>query len=147
MQQNPQEAKKRYANDPEVDAFLREMGAVMSEHFFELAKKQNQKKSSESQNQVTIPAVKEIGPLEADLIRRQKEAPEIVQKEIEAVDETRVKEVLEDPELRSMLMDSELQRILQECNDPVRFQYYMRDPIISKKIRKLFKAGLVGTAK
>jgi hypothetical protein len=56
-------------------------------------------------------------------------------------------QVLEDPELRSMLLDPNLQQILAECNDPVKFQQHMRNPEIARKIHKLFQAGLVGTAK
>lgn len=44
-------------------------------------------------------------------------------------------------------MDPELQRILQECGDPNKFQAHMRNPVIANKINKLYKAGLVGTAK
>lgn len=46
-----------------------------------------------------------------------------------------------------MLLDPELQRILVECGDPVKFQGHMRDPTTARKIKKLFDAGLVGTAK
>lgn len=42
-------------------------------------------------------------------------------------------------------MDTSMQAILRECSDPVKFQRYMMDPIISSKIRKLFAAGLVNT--
>jgi hypothetical protein len=56
-------------------------------------------------------------------------------------------QVLENEELRSLLMDPGLQQILKECNDPVRFQHHMRDPITARKIKKLYEAGLVGTTK
>ena len=55
--------------------------------------------------------------------------------------------VLQDEELREMLMDPELQKILQECGDPAKFQRHMRDPAIAYKIKRLYEAGLVGTAK
>jgi hypothetical protein len=58
----------------------------------------------------------------------------------------RCHQVLEDEELRSMLMDPELQRILMECGDPVKFQQHMANPTTAKKINKLYAAGLVGTA-
>jgi hypothetical protein len=56
-------------------------------------------------------------------------------------------QVLSDPELREMLMDPSLQRILQECGDPVKFQMHMRDPNTAAKIKRLYDSGLVGTAK
>ena len=46
-----------------------------------------------------------------------------------------------------MLQDPKMQEILVECGDPVKFQQHMRDPETAKKIQKLYKAGLVGTAK
>lgn len=46
-----------------------------------------------------------------------------------------------------MLMDTQLQRIIQECNDPVQFQRHMRDPVIAGKINKLYEAGLLGVAR
>ena len=55
--------------------------------------------------------------------------------------------MLDDPELRELLMDPDMQRILQECGDPAKFQQHMRDPLIAYRIKKLYQAGLVGTAK
>lgn len=46
-----------------------------------------------------------------------------------------------------MLLDPELQQILKECYDPVKFQQHMRNPITAKKIKLLYDAGLVGTTK
>ena len=54
--------------------------------------------------------------------------------------------MLSDPELRSLLIDPELQRVLVECGDPSKFRQHMRDPVTASKIVKLQKAGLVGTA-
>ena len=56
-------------------------------------------------------------------------------------------QILQDDELRSMLMDPALQQILLECGDPVHFQTHMRDPETARKIIRLQQAGLVGTAK
>ncbi len=44
-------------------------------------------------------------------------------------------------------MDSQLQQILIDCGDPIKFQMHMRNPDTAKKIKKLYEAGLVGTAK
>ena len=55
-------------------------------------------------------------------------------------------QVLSDPDLREMLMDPQLQTILQECGDPMKFQQHMRNPVTAAKIKKLYAAGLVGTA-
>jgi hypothetical protein len=42
---------------------------------------------------------------------------------------TRIPQIVQDEELRNMLMDPALQRVLQECNDPKKFQTHMRDPV------------------
>jgi hypothetical protein len=54
---------------------------------------------------------------------------------------------LQDDELRALLLDTELQQTLRECGDPVVFQRVMRDPVMAYKIKKLYAAGLVGTAR
>jgi hypothetical protein len=55
----------------------------------------------------------------------------------------RHQQILEDPELRSLLMDAEFQRILVECGDPVKLQAHMRNAETARKIRKLQQSGLV----
>ena len=62
-------------------------------------------------------------------------------------EDKRVAEILKNDELRTLLMDPSMQRILQECGDPVRFQQHMRDPNTARKIKVLFDNGLVGHAK
>lgn len=62
-------------------------------------------------------------------------------------DAARVKDIVADAELSALLLDVNMQRILQECGDPVLFRRHMADPATAKKIKKLFDAGLVATAK
>ena len=40
-------------------------------------------------------------------------------------------------------MDPELQRILMECGDPLKFRQHMSNPEIAMKIKMLHDAGLV----
>lgn len=90
MQSDPAEAQKRFKNDPDVDLFLREFGKVMSAHFEKLASQQEHQQKT-SQGAATAAAnssssalsstsaaakvspVEEIGPLHADVMKRQKE--------------------------------------------------------------------------
>ena len=45
-------------------------------------------------------------------------------------------------------MNSNLQNIIAECSaDPMKFQKYMRDPVISLQLKKLIDAGLLAIAK
>jgi hypothetical protein len=57
------------------------------------------------------------------------------------------KQIVNDPELSSYLMDPDLQRVLQECGDPMMFRRHMQDPATAYKIRRLQEAGLVAAAK
>jgi hypothetical protein len=172
MKKNPKEAQAKYANDAVVDTFLREFGKVMGGHFEQLGAKQEEAQKAEAGKPnpstsrgttVGMSAVKTTskssgavdpaskgssgyGPLHEQAISRQGMAPQPAgaAKDIE---DAKVKEIINNAELTAMLMDPKMQSILQECGDPVKFQRYMRDPVIAAKIKKLFDAGLVGTSK
>lgn len=162
LKSNPKEAQKKFSSDQEVSNFLAEFARVMSTHFEELGKKE----PSSTPQQVPptpAPAIQELGPLHAEALRRQKQNESVkpVGKSGAAgavavsqgssgrddADAARVQEIIADPELRDMLMDPQLQRILQECGDPRLFQKHMSNPETARKIKKLYDSGLVGTAK
>jgi hypothetical protein len=85
MQRNPEEAKARFGNDPEVNAFLREFGRVMGEHFTALGQKEDGAASSTQEKGSTAPKIVELdsnssavggssttlGPLADEALRRQ----------------------------------------------------------------------------
>lgn len=105
----------------------------------------------------------QMGPLQAQAIERSKAATAATAATATSVqvaaprgadgltdeerDAARVKDIVADAELSALLLDVDMQRILQECGDPVKFRRHMADPVIAKKIKKLFDAGLVATAK
>jgi hypothetical protein len=76
LQSNPKEAQTRFANDPEVDVFMKEFGRVMSEHFMKLGEQQEQEQSKksqqQSQQQQSGNKIQEIGPLHAQVLQQQK---------------------------------------------------------------------------
>jgi hypothetical protein len=176
MQKNPKEAQAKYASDAVVDAFLKEFGKVMGGHFEQLGAKQEEDaqkaaaagaaatgSSTGKGSAVGMSAVKTTskgsgaveaaakttaayGPLHEQAISRQGTAPQTAGAAKDAED-AKVKAIINNTELTAMLMDPKMQSILQECGDPVKFQRYMRDPVIAAKIKKLFDAGLVGTSK
>jgi len=181
MQKSPKEAQAKYANDAEVDAFLREFGKLMGNHFDGLAKKQEAeqkaadgsaggtakpaatgapggamglsavkttvKRGAETRVEPAKPAAMAPGgPLyEQAMARQAAAAPALSPAEKEAEDK-KVQAIVSDPELAAMLMDPKMQAVLQDCGDPRRFQQIMRDPVLSKKIKKLFDSGLVSMA-
>ena len=61
------------------------------------------------------------------------------------VEEKKVQDILQNSELRDMLMDVKMQNIIKDCGDPIKFRQYMSNPDIAKKLKKLFDAGLIGT--
>ncbi|RYG99109.1 hypothetical protein EON65_50610 [archaeon] len=64
---------------------------------------------------------------------------------IEEVDaeQAKVNAILQDPELRDILMDPGMQRVLMECSDPVKFRGHMQNKETARKLHKLKQAGLV----
>ena len=67
MQQDPAEAKRRFADDPDVGLFLREFGKIMGSHFDQLGQQQQLPATT------PLPPVQEIGPLHAEVIKKSKE--------------------------------------------------------------------------
>jgi chemotaxis protein histidine kinase CheA len=69
----------------------------------------------------------------------------IVEVEVEEVDPVAndVALVLADTELKSLLMDPELQRVLQQCGEPGKLRHFMSHPEFGPKIKRLAQAGLV----
>jgi hypothetical protein len=149
MQKDPEEARKRFGGDKEVDIFMREFGKVMSAHFEQLGEEQERAKIRE-----------QAGPLAAEAMRREEERRQKQPKAAEspgiqpydkkkaeekAKEDAKVKDIVNDPELAALLMDQNMQRILQECGDPAKFQQHMRNPDTARKINLLFKSGLVKT--
>ncbi len=82
MQKNPNEAKKRFASDPDVELFMKEFGKMMSEHFFSLAQQNGQSSGSSTESSTEsskvvvstdrIAPIQEIGPIHADIMKKQK---------------------------------------------------------------------------
>jgi hypothetical protein len=90
------------------------------------------------------------GPLYEQAMARQAAASKavpVLSPAEQAAEDQRVKSIIQDPELSAMLMDPKMQAVLQDCGDPRKFQQIMRDPIMAKKIKKLFDSGLVSMAK
>ena len=149
MQKNPEEARKRFGKDQEVDLFMREFGKVMSSHFEKMGEQQQQQEVNEK--------VKEqVGPLAEQAIRREEERVKAAKSTAQnpgiqpydkkkAEEDKKVKDIVSNPELSAILMDPAMQRVLQECGDPIKFQQHMRNPETARKIDLLFKSGLVKT--
>jgi hypothetical protein len=171
FQSDPKQAQARFAGDAEVEIFMREFSLVMSEHFMELGRQQDAQKQKQDQSQAMTKAQtpliqpvsssgrgksnstasassSSMGPLHEQALKNSHRVPGTMTQtpESKAAEDKKVEKILQSDELREMLLDTKLQAILQECNDPVKFQRHMQDPVIAKKIKILFENGLVGTA-
>jgi hypothetical protein len=71
MQQDPKEAQRRFGDDPEVNVFMREFGKVMGTHFETLGSTANE--NSKATATATSNIVEEIGPLHAEVLKKNKE--------------------------------------------------------------------------
>lgn len=149
MQKDPEKAKQMFGKDPEVDLFMREFGKVMSEHFMGLGVDQNTNSHSQgnSQNTPKVAPVQEVGPLQAEAMKKAKEMGQSTNVVPVDAEQEKVNAIINDPELSSILMDPNMQCVLQECNNPVKFNQHMKDPETARKINKLFSSGLVKVEK
>lgn len=141
MQKSPEQAKKQFLGDTEVDEFIKEFGKVMGTHFDKLGDEQEKKAASN------------LGPLadaalqrEQERIKNAKANPGIQPYDAKAAaEEKKVKDIVNNPELAQLLMDPKMQTILQECGNPTKFQEHMKNPDTARKIKLLFDSGLVKT--
>lgn len=72
MQSNPNEAKKRFQGQPEVELFLKEFGAVMAKHFEGLGATSGPGAASGPGFAGHVGPVTELGPLQAEALKRAK---------------------------------------------------------------------------
>jgi len=159
MQTDPKRAKEMFQHDAEVDLFLREFGAVMSAHFECLAAAQAAQ-NAEAQAKARE---EELGPLAAAAIKKEEqqqmnrskskisplpaESPSTSMKKKGESEEERVHRILQDPELKALLMDPQMQRVLQDCSSPESFSRHMQNPDTARKITMMMQAGLLAVEK
>ena len=136
--QNASATLTKYQSDAEAMAFLKELMDVLGQNFEELGLKEPQHRQQQQPEQ---------GPLlQAALAKHPHiqpiQDPAQDKKEREAADR-----ILGDTEVRELLLDAEMQRVLHECTQggsgAQLVQQYPRDPTMAAKLRKLAAAGLI----
>ena len=146
MQKDPKRAMAMLESEPWLKAAFVELMGQMGGHFSALGEQQEQQKQQAAQQaarQAAPEAVPEaeMGPMAQDALRRHRTgdlpapATSDEQKQVDAV--------LQDEELRGILMDPGTQHLLRSCSDPSALQKAMRDPQTRAKFEKLAKAGLI----
>ena len=167
MQANPKQTLDRLkSSDPEIFAWLTEFCGVMGEHFCKLGERQ----TNEQKTAVTEEGkVREMGPLEEKALRKHQKdrrtcaegaaewrpaeacAAQPCNQPSEGNNETdeEVASILGNEELRALLLDPTVQRIMEELSSSsggAKLWYYMSHAEHGPKLRKLIEAGLLRLA-
>ena len=165
MQTNPKETLERLKqSSPEIVEFLMEFCGVMGEHFTKLGSEDGGDDGGEtkaSRNMASDKKIREMGPLEKKALDRHKEMQKENPKETKpnqqqqkqqransTMNETdsQVSSILANDELRSILLDPQMQQIMEECSTGSKLRYYMSHEEYGPKLRQLMEAGLIQVA-
>lgn len=137
LQTNPQEAMRKCQSDPGLRDFIQEWVGMMGGHFEKLGKKEADEKKKKAQEEAKKATTK--NPVTGKEIRWDTLPAEAKD---EKADE-KVQKILANQELAGLLNDPEMHKVLQDCGNPGRLGYYMRDPQWGPKLRMMADAGLV----
>ena len=139
MKKNPKDTLQSLQSQPEILATLNEFCSLMGDHFTELG--ENESKTRQKQK-----TSRQIGPLEKKALESHATcAKDFGWKNGESKEEEeRVKAILADRDLSSILTDPDMQMIIKECGEvPGKMHYFMRSEMYGPKLRKLIQAGLL----
>lgn len=115
MQTDPQAAMRKYADVAEMREFLQAYMKLMGEHFSQLAEKQEAERAA-----AAPPATPE-----------ERKAQEAAQK------------AMADPEVRAIVQEPAVQKLLENMQRGVPFEVDKTDPALVRKLKKLSDAGLL----
>lgn len=140
MSTNPQQAKAMFASDPEAQNTFLELTALLAEHFTNMGQEADARAAAEEAERRKV----SDGPLAQEALRKAAAGVGAAATTAPSPEEkARVEEVLGRPELRDLLVDPGMQRVLQECGEPSNLARYIRHPEFGPKLQLMAKAGLV----
>lgn len=139
MSTSPQDALGMFASSPEARESFTELMSLLSTHFTALGKAADEKKAAEEADRKKVAD----GPLAQEALRRAAEGVGVAATPATKDETAAVEEILQRPELRELLMDPGMQRVLQECGEPQVLAQYMRHPEFGPKLRLMSQAGLI----
>jgi hypothetical protein len=129
------DAKQAAAQQAAFEAELAKHGplaqAAMLKHAAQQKDSSSNSSSSTSKPQAAV-----------SIKQKKKKIEEVKVEEVDPVAND-VARVLADTELKTLLMDPELQRVLQQCAEPGKLRHFMSHPEFGPKIKRLAQAGLV----
>jgi hypothetical protein len=151
MQKNPKAAMAKFQGDPELSEFLTEFFSTMGDHFALIGEKKDEKKSQPTSNKKETSAKKKnktatppTPPVERPLSdAAMKKAAASAPTPVSPAEQAQMDQILQNEELRELLMDPDMQAVMMKCSEPGRLQFFMSDPKWGPKIRTLAKHGLV----
>jgi len=129
FQSNPQQIMRMCEGNPEMKEFIQDFCSIMGDHFTELGQKQDEQRIDDPPKTKTKSADRE--------------------KCERSDDEKKMKDILSDPEIASILKDTETQRLLRALKEePVKAQKLLKtaDAAFRRKIQKLIDVGLLQMA-
>lgn len=160
MNDRPKETMERLKDQKDVMEFLGDYCRVMGEYFSqrtadEIEKKRNGKplgplveEVETKDNSQTQPGqAKRLG-IEKKKKNGQKMAPLVEEfegkgRQLNNKEQDEVNTILQNDQLRSLLLDPKLQDIVKECSNPAKLRKYMVDTEYSPKLRRMMDAGLL----
>ncbi|ESO85762.1 hypothetical protein LOTGIDRAFT_204592 [Lottia gigantea] len=128
FQHNPEGAMKKYADNAEMQKFLKEFCGVMGNHFSQLAEKNPSNKTEGGKGPVLITQNTDSEP------------------HIKSEDENRLEEILSSEKVKEVLMDEKIQNLFHTLkNNPKAGERILHnaDGDFKRKIKVLIDAGLL----
>ena len=134
LNKDPKNTLLSVQNQPEVLATLNEFCQLMGNHFSKLGENDAKAKT------------RSIGPLKQEALKKHAESGDQLgwNENVCKEEQERVKAILADRDLSSILMDPDMQMIIKECGEiPGKMHYFMKSEVHGTKLKKLIRAGLL----
>ncbi|XP_055955176.1 uncharacterized protein LOC126812543 isoform X2 [Patella vulgata] len=138
FQTNPQAAMMKYANNSEMQNFLKEFCGIMGDHFSSFSEKQGNGVTSGSN---MIPSIRTKETLPENEIQLSQISPQISNE-----DENKIQDILSSPHIRQVLMDEQIQKLFQILKtNPQAGERLLKEASgdMEEKIKILVDAGLL----
>ncbi|CAN0095977.1 unnamed protein product [Ectocarpus sp. 13 AM-2016] len=139
MSTSPKDALGMFESSAEARESFAELMSLLSKHFTAIGEAADEKAAAEEADRKRVAD----GPLAQEALRRAAEGVGVAATHATAEETATVERVLQQPELKELLMDPGMQRVLQECGNPQELARYMRHPEFGPKLQVMAKAGLI----
>ncbi|CAB1112864.1 unnamed protein product [Ectocarpus sp. CCAP 1310/34] len=139
MPTSPKDALGMFESSTEARESFIELMSLLSKHFTAMGEAADEKAAAEEADRKRVAD----GPLAQEALRRAAEGVGVAATPATAEETATVERVLQQPELRELLMDPGMQRVLQECGNPQELARYIRHPEFGPKLQLMAKAGLI----